>query len=39
VFATQICREVHLYGFSAWKKHTARRQAKYHYFDDVVSHI
>ncbi|KAK3255685.1 glycosyltransferase 29 protein [Cymbomonas tetramitiformis] len=38
VFATQICNEVHMYGFSSWKKHPERkeRQARYHYFDNTT---
>jgi len=36
VFAGQICDEVHMYGFSGWRKHSKTRQAKYHYFDNVT---
>jgi len=36
VFAFQICEEVHMYGFSGWRKHSKVRQAKYHYFDNVT---
>jgi hypothetical protein len=25
---------VHLFGFSGWRKHGGKTQAKYHYFDD-----
>ena len=41
VAADYVCRimkatEVHMYGFSGWRKHSKVRQAKYHYFDNVT---
>ena len=31
-----VASQVHMFGFSGWRKHTLGTQAPYHYFDNVT---